>query len=69
MKMKCPVCSATRFYVKNPDDAYETYAFEIVDGKIVFDEEISEADRPEIDEDTEIYCDTCAWHGKLKELK
>jgi hypothetical protein len=43
------------------------YEFEIVDGKIVFQD--VESDPPQIDEETEIYCNECAWHGKLRELK
>jgi hypothetical protein len=65
--MKCPLCGSKCFYVKDPDNAFEMYEFEIVDGKIVFQD--VESDPPQIDEETEIYCNECAWHGKLRELK
>jgi len=28
--MKCPVCGSLNFFVKDPDDAYETYDFELM---------------------------------------
>ncbi len=65
--MKCPTCGSQDFYVKNPKDMYEMYYFTFKDGKIIFQN--SESDPPEIDEQTEIYCDACAWHGKMRELK
>ncbi|MFC1825941.1 hypothetical protein ACFLYZ_00935 [Thermodesulfobacteriota bacterium] len=63
--MKCPVCSSVKFYIKDPDDEYETYGFEYKDGTICFDAHTSEPEIPEIDEGTETFCDKCSWHGKL----
>jgi len=31
--MKCPVCSCANFYIKDPEDEYETYEFELKDGQ------------------------------------
>ena len=64
--MKCPVCGSVKFYVKDPDDEYETYVFEYVDGEIRPGADGSGSELPEISEETETFCDVCAWHGKLK---
>jgi hypothetical protein len=66
---KCPVCGCQDFYVKNPDDDFETFEFKIRDNQICFESGIEEGDAPEVVEDTEAFCDRCAWHGKTKELK
>ena len=34
--MKCPVCGSLNFFVKDPDDEYETFEFELKDATIVF---------------------------------
>jgi hypothetical protein len=67
--MACPLCGCERFYVRNPLDEYEVFEFDLRDRKIVFTSEDGESQRPEIKDDTETYCDNCAWHGKRKELK
>jgi hypothetical protein len=69
MDSKCPVCSCRRFYVKDPDDQYETYEFECKDGIVRFDESLNEDKCPDIYEDTETYCNACAWHDKFSKLK
>ena len=65
--MKCPYCGFERFYRKDSDDPFEVYSFCYEDGRVVFDE--ADGECPEVLEDTEIYCDHCAWHGKEKELR
>ena len=67
--MKCPVCGCLNFFVKDPEDEYETYEFELRDGNICYDSRDDDSDNPEIRDDTETFCNQCAWHGKLKELK
>ena len=67
--MKCPVCGCVNFFVKDPEDEYETYEFELQDGNICFDPGDDDSAAPELQDDTEAFCDKCAWHGKLKELK
>lgn len=67
--MACPLCGCEHFYVKNPDDEYETCRFEVKRGRVVFSSEDDDSWRPEITEATETYCDNCAWHGKVEELK
>ena len=63
--MKCPVCGCLEFYVKDPDDEYETYEFELREDKVVAQSD----DCPEIKDNTESFCNKCAWHGKVKELQ
>ena len=65
--MKCPICGCQRFYAKDPDDAYETYAFKCPGDKVIMDPG-NEGDL-EITSETESYCDRCTWHGKLADLK
>lgn len=67
--MSCPLCGWERFYVKHPEDAYETFEFDVKKGEIFFPSEEAGRECPEIHEDTETYCDNCAWHGKRKELR
>ena len=67
--MVCPLCGCDHFYVKNPEDEYETFEFDVRNGEIVFTSEDVERECPEIKEGTETYCDNCAWHGKWKEIE
>ena len=66
--MKCPACSCVNFYIKDPDDEYETHEFELVNGEVAFDPGDEASLSPEVHDDTETYCNKCSWHGKLKEL-
>ncbi len=66
--MKCPLCGCEKFYVKDPDDEYETYGFELHDGKVAFGPDVDASSCPEVCYDTETYCDKCSWHGDFKEL-
>lgn len=65
----CPVCGCKKFYVKHPDDEYAIYAFECRDGAPCFDDDEDLEDCPEVDDGTETFCSTCAWHDKFKEIK
>ena len=67
-KMKCPICGCIQFYVKDPDDEYETYEFEFKNGVIRFDDEVRQSEIAEISKETETYCNKCAWHDKFKTL-
>jgi len=68
-EIECPLCGCEQFYVKDPDDEYETYEFSCPNGKIVFSSKGDELEHPEILERTETYCNRCAWHGKYQEIK
>ena len=64
--MSCPVCGSQRFFIKDPDDEFETYPFKYAKDGIVFDE----ADPEDLDLDQQkAFCDQCAWHGDMKEIK
>lgn len=67
--MKCPDCGSQRFYVKDPDDQYNITEFDVKEGEIVYSDENTEPDLLEVAEDTETFCDRCAWHDKFKNLK
>ena len=67
--MACPLCGCDRFYVKHPEEEYETYEFEVRNGEVVFTPQDGESECPEMRDDTEAYCEHCAWHGKWTEIK
>ena len=62
--MACPICKSHQFYVKDPSDEYEIYEFECRDGQIRFAEPETDGGMTVIGEDQEIFCQSCAWHGK-----
>ena len=65
---KCPLCGSKSFFVKDPDDPYEIYEFDLEEGEINFSSEGEESELPTIEGETETYCNRCAWHDKLKTL-
>lgn len=69
MDGKCPVCGCQKFYVKDPDDEYETTEFHVEGGEIVFEPGASETPADAVADDAEAFCDKCAWHGDLCGLK
>jgi hypothetical protein len=66
--MKCPQCGCEKFYIKDPDDAYETYEFVLHDGKVAYGPDVDASSCPELCHDTETYCDMCSWHGPFDDL-
>lgn len=69
-KSKCPYCGSQSFYIKDPEDQYEIFDFDLQGGTVQFrpgDQETFQP--PEIKGETETYCGTCAWHGKFNTLK
>ena len=66
--MKCPACSCVSFYIKDPDDEYETHEFELVNDEVAFGSDDEASPNPEVHDDTETYCNKCSWHGKFKEI-
>ncbi len=65
-KEKCPICGSQVFYLKDPEDEYEIYEFELKEGSARFLEEQDEC--PPLQQDSHIYCNRCIWHGKLQNL-
>jgi hypothetical protein len=63
--MKCPLCGCKSFYFKDPDDEFEIYPFDVKDNHIVFTPEIDPTGIPLLTDQTETYCNQCAWHGLL----
>ena len=66
---KCPLCGSQRFYVRDPEDQYETYEFDLNEGKVIFDPETAGTELPQVSAETETYCNKCAWHDRFKTLK
>ena len=65
---KCPACGCEQFYIIDSADDYETFEFECHDGQVCFAEGLSSADCPEISDDTEVYCNACAWHDRYSKI-
>ncbi len=68
-EMKCPTCGCQSFYVKDPGDEHEIYVFTCQEGEICFDAEISQGEIPVLEDETETYCNNCAWHDRFKKIK
>ncbi len=66
---KCPVCGCKHFYVKHPDDEYDIYEFECKGEGVVFNSDVDASDTPEVNENTETFCNDCAWHDRFDKLK
>ncbi len=69
MDRMCPYCGAKHFYVKDPEDQYNIFNFSLADGAIEYSDTAAGADNIQLSEDTEIFCEKCAWHDKMKTLK
>lgn len=67
--MKCPDCGCQSFYVKDPEDQFNIFEFELKEGKIVPDTTEGCGDLLVVMEDTETYCERCAWHDTFKTLQ
>ena len=67
--MKCPMCGCQRFYLKDPDDAYEIYPFELKNDTVHFDPEVDKPDALTVNDETETFCERCAWHGPFQEME
>lgn len=66
--IKCPDCGAERFYVKDPEDQYNITEFKLKEQTIEYLGGETEADHIRIVQETEIFCDRCAWHDQFKML-
>ena len=67
--MACPFCGCETFYVKDPDDEFETYEFTLKNGEIVFSDEVDESASLPMGDETSTHCNRCAWNGRLQDLK
>ena len=43
---KCPLCGSQRFYIKDAEDEFELYEFDLKEGEIAFDSEVSASELP-----------------------
>ncbi len=67
--VKCPFCGSQDFFLKDPEDAYETYEFQTSGAEVTFQGQGDLSELPELTDDSETFCSSCAWHGKFQELK
>lgn len=67
--LKCPDCGAQQFYVKDPDDRYTISDFSLETGTVAYLDNEPEAEHITVSDDTEIFCNQCAWHDKFNSLK
>jgi hypothetical protein len=66
---KCPFCGSQNFYVKNPEDQYEIFEFDLQGGQIQFKPGEEGGTPPAVEAETETYCGLCSWHGKFNTLR
>ncbi len=67
---RCPYCGSQSFHLRDPQDQYEIYEFDLRHGKAFFiPSEEGNAQPPDITDDTETYCNLCSWHSKFNALK
>jgi hypothetical protein len=67
--MACPICKSGEFLVKDPDNSFDFWEFDLLDGQISFDDEDAADEAPEMNDDREVFCRRCSWHGKIETLK
>jgi hypothetical protein len=67
--MQCPLCGCQDFFVKDPDDEFETHEFNVASGGVRFSSDEDGSPLAAVQETTETFCNRCSWHGKFEELK
>ena len=67
--MECPLCGCQDFFVKDPEDEFETHEFSVAGDEVSFSADAEGALVPEVRNTTETFCNRCSWHGKFQELK
>ena len=67
--MECPYCRRRNFYLKDPDDEFETFEFDFREGEAVFAEKKGTRSSLFLEKDTPIFCNRCAWRGRMEDLK
>jgi hypothetical protein len=67
--MACPLCGSKSFYVKDPNDEYEVYPFDLDGDSPVFSGDVDDSECPAIDSKTRTFCSKCAWNGRFEELR
>lgn len=65
----CPDCGSNSFYVKDPEDQYTISEFDLDNGEIIYTLVEPGADPVKIDNETETFCNRCAWHDRFQTLK
>ncbi len=60
--LKCPVCGSVAFYVKDPEDEFETHEFTLTEGRAVC---ADPSTAPIVAAAAESRCGRCTWHGRV----
>lgn len=68
-EVRCPYCGSRDFFLKDLEDAYETHEFHTHGAEATFQDQDEASEHPELTDDSETFCSSCAWHGKFRELK
>ena len=66
---KCPACKSENFYLKDPDDEYEIFEFDLQEGEMIFLGNEGLKDPPPLRDETRIFCNRCAWNGRKTDLE
>ena len=53
-KMKCPMCGCQKFFVKDPEDEYEVFPFDVIKGEVRFDSDVDAVEAPKVDDKTDV---------------
>jgi hypothetical protein len=67
--MACPICKSDHFYVKDPDDEFETYEFQVQKEGLDFQDPDQKELASPLVATGEIYCSRCSWHGLKKQIE
>ena len=67
--MACPLCKSGEFIVKDPENAFDFWEFELTEGQVCFSDPDASLEAPEMTGDREVYCRSCSWHGKIDNIK
>lgn len=63
---ECPLCGCTTFYVRDPEDAFEIFTFELSHEGPAFEEELDP--EQELFPEREVFCNRCSWHGAYAQI-
>jgi hypothetical protein len=67
--MACPICNSGEFLVKDLDNSFDFWEFDLSNGQISFDDDDAAGEAPEMTDDREVFCRRCSWHGKIETIK
>jgi len=66
---KCPACKSENFYLKDPNDEFEIFEFDLQEGEMIFLGNEGSKHPPPLRDETRIFCNRCAWNGRKTDLE